>query len=139
MRKYLGMFLLIFCAFFLKSTIYAENFDTSNIEAEQLLVKNDLNDADFQASMPQVEFKSTFMKMIFILTLLVALIFFTFWIFRRLMKTKIEQANLTKNIKVIERRTLSPKSILYLIEIDGKKVLISESNLEVRKIKDLDD
>jgi hypothetical protein len=40
-------------------------------------------------------------------------------------------------IKVLEKRILSPKSILYLVEYEGKKVLVSESHLNM-KIKILD-
>ena len=54
------------------------------------------------------------------------------------MRVRLTQANLTKNIKILEKRAISPKSLLYIVEIDGKKILISESNLEVRKIKEID-
>ncbi len=50
----------------------------------------------------------------------------------------MHQTNMIKNIKILEKRPLSAKSMLYLIEIDGKKAIISESTLEVRKLVDLD-
>jgi flagellar biogenesis protein FliO len=37
-------------------------------------------------------------------------------------------------VNVIERRALSPKTMLYVVEIGNKKVLISESQLEVRTL-----
>jgi len=93
---------------------------------------------NYTPTIPNPDFKYAFIKMVIILSLLLVLVFFTFWLFKRFMRIKIDQANLTKNIKIIERRALSHKSILYLIEVEGKRVLISESNLEVRKIESLD-
>ena len=93
---------------------------------------------NYTSAIPNPDFKYAFIKMVIILSLLLVLVFFTFWLFKRFMRIKIDQANLTKNIKIIERRALSHKSILYLIEVEGKRVLISESNLEVRKIESLD-
>jgi len=41
-------------------------------------------------------------------------------------------------IKILEKRALSPKSMLYLIEVGGKPFVISESQLEVRLVQTLD-
>ena len=46
----------------------------------------------------------------------------------------MQVANNTKAIKILEKRVLSPKSILYLVKVENKKVLISESHMEVRAI-----
>lgn len=83
------------------------------------------------------DFRSTFMKMVWSLIALIALLFLTFWLFRRLSKMRLHQANQLKNIKILEKRAISPKTCLYLIETEGDKVLISESQLEVRLINKL--
>lgn len=115
----------------------------SNILADDLEPKSELitemNKDEVYPVFEQTEYKPTFFKMLLILIALIALIFLTFWIFRRLMRMRISQANLTKNVKILEKRALSPKTLLYIIELDGKRVLISESTLEVKKIKDFDD
>ncbi|NGX52215.1 MAG: hypothetical protein KR126chlam5_00511 [Candidatus Anoxychlamydiales bacterium] len=133
MKKY---FLIIFSIFFLftqPNFLYSDNI--TPIE-ESLVSKRDKE--DMYPVFETTEYKPAFFKMLLILIGLIALIFLTFWIFRRLMKVRLTQANLTKNIKILEKRAISPKSLLYIVEIDGKKILISESNLEVRKIKELD-
>ena len=38
-------------------------------------------------------------------------------------------------IQVLEKRMLSPKSILYLIEVEGQKVLVAESQHEIRRLE----
>lgn len=71
-----------------------------------------------------------------ILTLLglVVFIILTFWFLRRLSQGRMSNGSGSKKIRVLERRPLSPKSVLFLIEIGGKKVMIAESQLEVRTI-----
>ncbi|NGX35156.1 MAG: hypothetical protein K1060chlam1_01526 [Candidatus Anoxychlamydiales bacterium] len=133
MKKYIFIFFSICFLFCQQNFLYSD--DLTQLE-QSLKVQNDKEDNYPVFDTP--EYKPAFFKMLLILIALIALIFLTFWIFRRLMRMRLSQANLTKNIKILEKRAISPKSLLYIIEIDGKKVLISESNLEVRKIKDLE-
>lgn len=132
MKKYIFIFFSICFLFCQQNFLYSD--DISQIE--QNITQN--NQEDNYPVFDTPEYKPAFFKMLLILIALIALIFLTFWIFRRLMRMRLSQANLTKNIKILEKRAISPKSLLYIIEIDGKKVLISESNLEVRKIKDIE-
>lgn len=81
-----------------------------------------------------VSYEKTFVKMIFTLVALIAFIILTFWFLRRISQARMGQFSGSKRIKVLERRPISPKSVLYLVEIGGKKVLVAESHLEVRKI-----
>ncbi len=76
-------------------------------------------------------------KMILTLLGLILLIILTVWMLRRLGAGKPRNVS-GQSIKVLERRPLSQKSILYLIEVAGKQVLISESQLEVRTITSID-
>jgi flagellar protein FliO/FliZ len=79
-------------------------------------------------------YESAFVRMLVTLLGLVVLIFGTFWVLRRLGKGKFNLGSGGRSINILEKRPLSPKSMLYLVEIDGKRVLISESQLEVRTI-----
>jgi flagellar biogenesis protein FliO len=47
--------------------------------------------------------------------------------------------NSGRSIKILERRPLSAKSILYIIEVEGKKILVSESQFEVRTLSPVDE
>jgi flagellar biogenesis protein FliO len=78
-------------------------------------------------------YENAFVRMLVTLLALVILVFATFWILRRLGKGKFKSGS-GHTIKVVERRALSPKSMLYIVEIGNKKVLISESQLEVRAL-----
>lgn len=83
-------------------------------------------------------YEGAFVRMLVTLLGLVFLVFATFWILRRLGKGKFKMGG-GRAINVIERRALSPKSMLYIVEIGNKKVLISESQLEVRALTSFDD
>jgi flagellar biogenesis protein FliO len=122
----LRAFLVSIFAYF---NLFADQME--NIETQIVQVDNIIN------TLPEVEFKSVFFKMLFTLLALVILIVVSFYFFKRFSKIKFTNQNQNSNIKILEKRVLSPKSILYIIEVDGKKSLISESHLEVRKIKDL--
>jgi flagellar biogenesis protein FliO len=76
-------------------------------------------------------------KMLLTLLGLIMLIVLTVWMLRKLGGGKMGGAS-SQAIKIIERRPLSQKSVLYLIEVQGKKVLIAESQLEVRRLTDID-
>jgi flagellar biogenesis protein FliO len=78
-------------------------------------------------------YEGAFVRMLVTLLGLVALVFATFWILKRLGKGQFKMG--TKGIiNVIEKRALSPKSMLYIVSIGNKKVLISESQVEVRAL-----
>lgn len=83
----------------------------------------------------QPEYKHTFIKMMLSLLALVALSVITIWMFRRISRARVEAINNLKSIKIIEKRVLSPKSMLYLVEFENQKFLISESHLDVRITK----
>lgn len=85
-----------------------------------------------------VSYKGAFVKMMLTLLALVALIVISVWMLRRISHGRMKQMNYGRSIKVLERRPLSAKSILYLVEISGKKVVVAESQVEVRAITNAD-
>jgi len=58
--------------------------------------------------------------------------------FKKISKGRFRSFNYLKSVKILEKRPLSPKSMLYLIEVGGKQVLIAESQFEVRTVATLD-
>lgn len=83
-------------------------------------------------------YEHAFIKMIATLVGLLALVFFTIWVLRKLSHGRLGSFGGQKAIQILEKKPLSPKSMLYLIEVSGKKVLIAESQLEVRTLSHLD-
>ena len=79
-----------------------------------------------------MEFKWAFLKMFFWLVVLVGFFFLTLYMFKKLSHSRLDTINQHKIIKVLEKRALSPKTVLYLVEYENKKVLIGESQNELK-------
>lgn len=79
-------------------------------------------------------YESAFLKMFLTLIALIVAIFFTIWALKRLSQGRLHSLNGNRTIKIIERRALSPKTVLYLVEVAGKQAMIAESQLEVKRI-----
>ena len=109
-------------------------------EKNYLIAQDSIEKSDqkIDADIFETDFKKTFIKMMITLAVIVILIIITFWMFKRLMRHKIRSANHTQSIRILERRALSQKSVLYLVEVENEKVLLSESHLEVRNIHSLE-
>ena len=85
------------------------------------------------------DYEQAFVKMMVTLAVLLILIVATVWLLRRYSSGRIRGMNRNLSIKVLERRPLSQKTSLYIIEAGGKKLLISESQLEVRTLSPMEE
>lgn len=86
---------------------------------------------------PAPSYQGALTKMLLTLGGLLALVFLTIWALKKLSQGKIGSYG-KKQINVLERRALSPKTVLYIVEVEGKKVLIAESQLEVKRLATID-
>ena len=82
-------------------------------------------------------FQSKFLNMLFILALLIGFMLLASWALKRMMRTKVTQLNTGSSIKILETRYLSPRATLYLLDVDGHKLLIAESPTTVTHLKGL--
>jgi len=127
------IFLTLF--FFLFTTLAQAQTEPLPSGPQQVQIQ-DQSHADMTDSMPT--YKGAFVKMMVTLLGLIALIVISVWMLRRIAHGRMKQMNYGREIKVIERRPLSAKSVLYLIEVGGKKVVVAESQVEVRAITGAD-
>ncbi len=79
------------------------------------------------------QFTSTLIVVIVIIVAAVAFIY----LLRRFSSKQTFQINHHKNIKILERRHLSPNTYLYHIEIGNKQFVIAESKCNITHISDL--
>lgn len=70
--------------------------------------------------------------------LMIAL-FISVWALKKLHHQRFSFGGSHKSIKVIESRPLSPKTMLHLVELGGKKVFISESQAEIKRLSFFND
>ena len=72
-------------------------------------------------------FLGEFMNMLTTLGIIVVIILIATWFLKRMVNSRIQQLNTTSVIKIVERRTLTPKTSLYLLDINGMGYILSES------------
>ena len=116
MKKFLFLAISLITIFLVHNTAFAEKNSDITLVEQSSLTQEESPDSISSAYQPQ--YKPAFLKMFFILFALLALVFLTFWIFKKFTHIRLHQGNLTKSIKILEKRAISPKSFLYLIEIE---------------------
>lgn len=72
-------------------------------------------------------FSAAFLNMLGTLALLVCFMFFASWMLKRMLASRSQQLNTTSDIKILEQRSLSHKTSLYVVEIQGKVLALAES------------
>jgi flagellar biogenesis protein FliO len=83
-------------------------------------------------------YESAFIKMLLTLGALLFLIILTVWMMRRMSSGRMFRSMGSSQLKIVDKKVLSAKSMLYIVEVEGKRVLISESQLEVRPIAEIE-
>ncbi|HEY2811315.1 MAG TPA: flagellar biosynthetic protein FliO [Rhabdochlamydiaceae bacterium] len=83
-------------------------------------------------------YEGSFVRIIVSLLGLIVLIVATFWILKRLGRGRFGKLGGDRAIRIVEKRPLSPKSVLYIVEMGSKRVLISESQVEVRALSSVE-
>lgn len=78
-----------------------------------------------------------FIRMLSLLGILLAAFLIVAWFFKKMMGKKIDQMNAASQIKIVERRTLSPKTSIFMIEVEGKRMILAESHSGVTLIGEL--
>lgn len=78
-----------------------------------------------------------FFKMIFMLGVIIAFLLMIMWFIKRMLSTRIEQLNTTSVIKILERRPLTQKTVIYVVEAYDKRILLAESHGGVTLLSDL--
>jgi len=113
---------------------------TSTLAMAQEIIPEDLYQNPPQNIMNesiQYNFWDEFGKMSLALSLILISLFILAWALKRVMGKRNIWMNESSIIKILERRPLSPKASLYLLEVEGKKILIGESPNGISRISDV--
>lgn len=82
---------------------------------------------------------AAFAKMLISLVVLVALLFLSYWFLRRIIHNRLQKGGSQSSIHILEKRMISPKTMLYFIEVENKKILIAESHLEIKRLESFEE
>jgi len=84
--------------------------------------------ADKPATAQEDTFYKEFLNMLFTLGMILAVLLALSWVVRRMTNNRMKEANDTSAIKIIDRRSISPKTVIYLIDVNGKGIAVAESH-----------
>jgi flagellar biogenesis protein FliO len=84
---------------------------------------------------PPGDIGAAFVKMLLTFVALIALLFGTYWFIRRLIRNRLQKGVGDASIQILEKRMISPKTMLYLVEVENKKILLAESHLEIKRLE----
>lgn len=136
MKKFLSLITLCMASLFAHNQEvhqhHHENFSEKGLSQKDLS-QNETGNTEL-LPLQGDQFQTAFWKMVWVLAGLIALVILTVWMLRRLTNIRLQQSNRYSSIKILEKRNLSPKSILYVVEVEGRRILVSESHLEIRKL-----
>ncbi len=83
----------------------------------------------------QNEMGMALLKMLLTFFTLAALLFATYWFLRRLIQQRLQKGSGKQSIEILEKRMISPKTMLYIVRVENKKVLFAESHLEIKTLE----
>ncbi len=105
-----------------------------NRPATEIVIDSQEGGELMETAPPLPSYAATFVRMLLSLLAILLLLFFTMWGLRKINATRYLQGGALGAIKLIESRAISQKTVLHLVEISGVRVMIAESQAEVRKI-----
>jgi flagellar biogenesis protein FliO len=82
-------------------------------------------------------FYAEFFKMLMMLGLIIVLLLLASWFLKRLMNSRVQQVNNASPVKIIERRALTAKTTIYVMDILGRKIAIAEAQNGVTFLGDV--
>lgn len=101
--------------------------DHSEINTNPLDTSPYLIEEEKPAPLDDDHFFREFINMLGTLALLIAFMVFASWVLKRMLNQRVQQLNTGSSIKVVEKRALSNKAAVFLIEVEGKAFLVGES------------
>ena len=89
---------------------------------------------------PQIDihYQKTFTKTVLYILGGLGSIFVLMIVMKRITTVRYSTGNQTSHMKIIERRAISPKTVLYLVQIGDKKIVLGESQLEIKRLIELE-
>ncbi|NGX46451.1 MAG: hypothetical protein K940chlam2_01642 [Chlamydiae bacterium] len=100
----------------------------------------DSDDFFDQVEEAPLSYKGAFTKMMLTLLALILLIVISVWMLKRISQRRSKGGSgYGKLIKILERRPLSAKTVIYLIEVGSKKIVVAESQAEIRTLTQVDE
>lgn len=115
--------------------VYIPNENGELTTLEQTILEST---PQISANMPNGDLGAAFSKMFLSLFFLVLLLYVSYWFLKRMIQNRQQKSSGNASIQIIEKRMISAKTMLYLIEVENKRILIAESQLEIKRLEGLE-
>lgn len=86
-----------------------------------------LENPAIEAPLDNSKFMNEFFYMLFLLGVLITMVYLAAWFLKRMTSVRAEQLNATSDIQILEKRVLSSKTSLILLEVEGQQILVAET------------
>lgn len=80
-----------------------------------------------------------FLHMMLILGFILALLLVVTWVLKRMLNVRVQQINASSPIKIIEKRALTAKTSIFVVEIFDKTFALAESHNGVTHLGEVSD
>ncbi len=117
-------YLLLFCLLLMPLAAQTPEAETSDpgIRNNALWMEELDKEGDHSA-----DFGNELIQLALSLGIILVVLLILSWFVKRFLNTRVEQVNLSSNIKVLEKRYLNPKAMIYLVAIGNKQIIVGES------------
>lgn len=96
-----------------------------------------IGDTEIAAPPFKMSMQKEFLKMSFSLILLLTFLFITVWLFKKFLKSKGNIFNKSSLIKILDKKSLTQKSSLYIVKVANKLLIIAESPAGIQYLSEL--
>jgi flagellar biogenesis protein FliO len=83
------------------------------------------------------QFYVEFIRMLGLLGLVILILLLLMWFVKKMINSRLEQMNSSSLIKIVERRAITQKTTLYVLDISGKRVVMAESQNGVASLGEI--
>jgi len=126
----------LFCLFLCSFVLAEEQEPTSpTLDPQTIQSASEENGLSWDAS---GEYKIAFFRTLFIIIAIGAIALIIIYYLKKLSTGRPMMVNNYKNIKILERRPLSPQTILYQIEVGTRQIIVAESKVEIKVLTSFD-
>ncbi len=129
MKKFWLLFFFLFSQF---AYVQAEPISISSEIAQNEMPK-EFSDEIIE-SIPSPQYQKSFVRMMVLVLVFIVLVTAAYVFLKKMIKGKYRPSGPSQSIKILEKKVLSPKTMLFLIEVEKEKVLISESQVHVKHL-----
>ena len=83
-------------------------------------------------------FFGEFMNMVSSLGIILVVLLLVLWVLRWFNQSRLTQMNTSSTVKILERRPISQKTVIYLIEVEGTAIAFAEGTNGVTKLSEFE-